>query len=164
MRILSNTHIRRCEMALAKGVIRLADDLRMVDATDLVAWLRAHRFGNVAAIVNSSTELMFKPGTLRFSLSGGAELTWSGRLGIHLDMEFHHLAIDCYFRLQLEQSQAAVGITYLAVDGAPCRSAATSERFLVAFADAMIESNERLAATGLCAPPLLRKPGANQAG
>jgi hypothetical protein len=33
--------------------------------------IRTERFGNIANLVNSSTELYYKPGTLRFGSSGG---------------------------------------------------------------------------------------------
>ena len=61
-----NEHIRKCEQVLAESVIEVARDLRLVEATDLVVWLQGRRFGNIAAIVNSSTELLFKAGVLQF--------------------------------------------------------------------------------------------------
>jgi hypothetical protein len=119
---IANEHIHACEKILGEGLMEVARDLRQVDAADLVAWLRGHRFGNVAALIASSAELVFKEGTLRFALSGTADLAWSGTLSIELDMEFHDAAIDCYFRLYLFDASIAVGITYLAVNGAPCTS------------------------------------------
>lgn len=135
---LCNDQIKACERMLAKSVLGLANELRIVDAGDMVGWLRCHRFGNLASLVSSSTELMFKPNTLRFSLSGDAELTWSGRMAVGLDMEFHHDCVDCYFRLHLDETCAGVDITYLSINGGPCTSPAHRERFAAALADATV--------------------------
>lgn len=133
-----NDHLGECERILAESILELASELRLINAADMVGWLRCHRFGNLATLVSSSAELMFKPSTLRFSFSGEAELTWEGDLALHLDMEFHHRSVDCYFKLHLLKVHAGVAITYLAVDGLPCNTEAASERFAAALADAAL--------------------------
>jgi hypothetical protein len=47
------------EKALADGLRDVAAELRLIEATDLVAFLRTEQFGNIANLVNSSTELYF---------------------------------------------------------------------------------------------------------
>ena len=74
-------------------------------------------------MINSSSELAFKPGTLRFSFGGSARVTWTGTVEMLLDMEFHHLTVDCFFRLHLSRSHVGVAITYVHVDGKPCHTA-----------------------------------------
>jgi hypothetical protein len=129
MRSLTNEHISRCERALATATVAIAADLRKLDPTDLVAWLRGHRYGNIAALINASSELLFAPGTLRFALSGGADLSWSGELNLHLDMEFHHQGVHCYFRWHIERAHVGVAITYMMIDGVPCESCRQAARF-----------------------------------
>jgi hypothetical protein len=154
---LINEHIRICERVLAENVIEVARDLRLVAAADLVVWLRAKRFGNIAAIVDSSTELLFKAGVLQFDMSGAADLCWSGRLAIDLDMKFRTAGVECYFRLHLFDACAGVAMTYLAIDGAPCASSWAARRFIAALSDA------RLQRPGLNpVPGRSRKPGANE--
>lgn len=140
-----NDHIRGCERLLAESVLDLASELRLIDAADMIAWLRCHRFSNIASLVSSSAELMFKPNTLRFSFSGAAELTWDGDLAVHMDMEFHHHLVDCYFKLHLLKAHAGVVITYLAVDGSPCNNTSASNLFEAALADAVISRPKILA-------------------
>lgn len=133
---LVNDHIRHCERRLAECILEVADELRLLDPADLVAWLRGRRFGNIAALVAASAELTFKPGALRFAMSGDATLDWSGRLAIRLDMELHHGGVDCFFSQHFDATRTEVVITYLLVDGAPCLSAAAAERFVAAVCDA----------------------------
>ena len=71
-----NAHTLEREKALADGLRDVAAELRLIDATDLVAYLRTEQFGNIANLVNSSTELYFRPGTLAFGLSGDVQLKW----------------------------------------------------------------------------------------
>ena len=158
---LSNDHIGACERLLAEALIELARDLRMVDAADIVAWVRGGRFGNIASIVGSAIELGFRPGVMRFALSGGVDLSWLGRLGVHLDMEFHHDGVDCYFRLHVSEAHAGVAITWLSVDGAPCRSAAGRDRFTAALASARCQDC-RLSPAARLSRLDERKPGANE--
>ncbi|HEU0160544.1 MAG TPA: hypothetical protein VFR00_14575, partial [Hyphomicrobiaceae bacterium] len=78
------------EKALADGLRDVASELRLIEATDLVAFIRTEQFANIANLVSSSTELYFKPDTVRFSQSGEVNLTWGGAPSVALDMEFHH--------------------------------------------------------------------------
>lgn len=135
---LANEHIAACERALAEGLVDLAQDLRRVDAADIVAWIHGGRLGNVAAIVGSATELVFRPGALRFAHSGGVDLAWQGGLAVHLDMELHHAGVDCYFRLHISETHSGVAITYLSVDGASCRTRTSRNRFMRALAAARL--------------------------
>ena len=44
----------------------VADELRLVDAGDFIAYIHDGKFANIQHIVNSSVELFFKPGTVTF--------------------------------------------------------------------------------------------------
>jgi hypothetical protein len=101
------------ERALAQGLKEVAAELRLIDAADLVAFIRTGQFGNVRSLVNASTEMYFKPGTMSFSHSGNVSLGWSGEPSIALDMEFRHPAVDVFFRLVLEAQQAGVEIEHI---------------------------------------------------
>ncbi|WP_088345896.1 MULTISPECIES: hypothetical protein [Rhodomicrobium] len=101
------------EMALAAGLAEVAAELRLIDAADLIAFIRTRQFGNLRSLVNASIEMYFKPGTVSFGQSGEARLGWSGEPSIMLDMEFHHRAVDIFFRLVLEARQAGVEIEYI---------------------------------------------------
>ena len=134
-----NTTIER-ERALAEGMREVASELRLVDATDFVAFIRTGQFANVGSLVSSSTELFFKPGTVRFGSSGDIDLKWGGTPSIMLDMEFHHMRVNVYFRLWLEALQAGVEINYITFEGASADADENTRRLVSAIADARLVS------------------------
>src|SRR5215813_8395700 len=125
-----------CEKALADGLRDVASELRLIEATDLVAFIRTEQFANIANLVNSSTELYFKPGSVRFGQSGDVSLKWGGAPTIALDMEFHHARVKVYFRLLLEALQAGVEITYINFEDASADPAQNTRALVEAIASA----------------------------
>ncbi|HJZ44846.1 MAG TPA: hypothetical protein VJ233_14085 [Hyphomicrobiaceae bacterium] len=124
------------EKALADGLRDVASDLRLIDAADLIAFIRTEQFANIGNLVNSSTELYYKPGTLNFGQSADLDVKWGGTPTIALDMEFHHMQVSVYFRLLLEALQAGIEINYISFDGAPVDPMENTERLIAAIADA----------------------------
>jgi hypothetical protein len=106
-------HALEREMALAEGLRDVASELRLIEAADLIAFIRTEQFGNIANLVASSTEFYFLPGTVRFGQSGDIDVRWGGTPIVSLDMEFNHQGVSVYFRLRLEALQAGVEITYI---------------------------------------------------
>lgn len=106
----------RCEQALAEGIMDVASELRLIDAVDLIAFIRTEQFGNIRNLVSSSTELFFKPGTVNFGASGEVDMRWGKPPAIMLDMEFQHKQVRVYFRLLLEALRAGVEIDYVSFD------------------------------------------------
>ena len=101
------------EKALADGLRDVASELRLIDAADLIAFIRTEQFANIANLVSSSAELYYKPDTLSFGSSGDIDVKWGGQPTIALDMEFHHMQVSVYFRLLLEALQAGIEINYI---------------------------------------------------
>jgi hypothetical protein len=131
-------HAHERERALAMGLTQVASELRLIDAIDYVAFIRTEQFGNLRALVNSSTELYFKPGTICFGLSGDIILKWGGVPSVMLDMEFHHERVNVYFRLLLEALQAGVEINYISFQDASDDPEENTHRLIDAIADARI--------------------------
>ena len=125
-----------CEMALAHALKEVAAELRLIDAVDLVAFIRTEQFGNVRSLVNASTEMYFKPGTMSFADSGDVSLKWTGEPSIVLNMQFHHRRVDVFFRLLLESEQAGVEIEYISLSGRSPDPAENTKRLIEAIADA----------------------------
>lgn len=105
--------LRDREQTLAYSLREVAAELRLIEAADFVAYIRTEQFANIRTLVNSSTEMFFKPGTIRFGASADLVLDWGRAPSIMLDMEFHHLKVDVYFRLLLESLSAGVEINYI---------------------------------------------------
>lgn len=133
---IDHTHER--EKALALGMTEVASELRLVDAVDYVAFIRTEQFGNLSALVNSSTELYYKPGTICFGLSGDIDLKWGGVPAVMLDMEFHHENVNVYFRLMLEALHAGVEINYISFDGGSADPEENTRRLIGALERAQI--------------------------
>jgi hypothetical protein len=148
-----HAHRLEREKALADGLRDVAAELRLIDATDLVAFLRTGQFGNIANLVNSSTELYFKPGTLAFGLSGDVELKWGETPAVALDMEFNHQGVTVYFRLLLQALQAGVDITYITFADNSSNPEANTARLIDAISAARLSPipHHRLPASALTA-------------
>ena len=108
-----NRYTQERERVLGDGLRDVASELRLIDAVDLVAFIRTEQFGNIKTLVNSSTELFFKPDTIAFGASGDVDLKWGAPPAIGLDMEFRHQSINVYFRLLLEAVHAAIEIHHI---------------------------------------------------
>lgn len=145
---------REREKALANGLRDVASELRLVDPADFIAFIRTEQFGNIRNIVNSSTEMFFKPGTITFGLSGEVDLPWGHAPSISLDMEFHHFNVSAYFRLVLQSFRAGVDITYVSFEGGSDDPDKNTQRLIEAIDDARIVpvSRPRGAASAAAAP------------
>ncbi len=123
-------------MALAEGLRDVASELRLIEAADLIAFIRTEQYGNLATLVASSAECYFLPGTVKFGQSGDIDVRWGGTPVVSLDMEFKHQGVSVYFRLRLEALQAGVEITYIAFDNSAADPDANTRRLVEAITDA----------------------------
>jgi hypothetical protein len=116
MLCLQKQELARLERALGDGLTGVASELRLVDVADFVAFIRTGQTANLKNIVQSSTELHFKPGTLRLAEPAEAELHWHGSPLITLPMKFHYGSIHAHFRLRLSAHSAAIDLEGLTAD------------------------------------------------
>jgi hypothetical protein len=126
------------EMALAEGLRDVASELRLIEAADLIAFIRTEQFANIANLVASSTECYFMPGTVKFGQSGDIDVRWGGTPVISLDMEFQHRGVNAYFRLRLEALQAGVEITYITFEESAADPDENTRRLVEAIRDARV--------------------------
>jgi hypothetical protein len=133
-----NRYVLEREKALAAGLREVASELRMIDASDFIAFLRMGQFANVAALVSSSAELYFKPQTLMFGLSGDVDAEWSGTPAVSLDMEFRYRQVCVHFRLRLEAMHAGVEIDYISFEDAAADPDENTGRLVEALAAARL--------------------------
>lgn len=132
------------ERALALGMDYVAGELRLIDPQDFVAFIRLELFGNVANLVNSSTEMYYKPGALKFGMSGEVELQWGEAPRVILDMEFDYQQVNAYFRLILDTAGAAVELTYLSFADASDDAEANTRQLIDALAAARQSDGRRI--------------------
>jgi hypothetical protein len=98
------------EKIIAEGIVDVATELRLADVSDLMLFIRCEQTANIEDLVNSSTELYFRNGTLKYALVAGCSVRWDTSPTILLDMEFRDAGVSVFFRLVLSQSRAAVEI------------------------------------------------------
>jgi len=132
------------ERVLAEGLDRVAAELRLVDPQDYIAFIRMELFGNIANIVNSSTELYYRPGTLKFGMSGDVNISWGEPAQVTLDMEFEHDDVKAYFRLILAGDQAGVELTFLSFATPAADPAVNTRRLGDAMASARLLDGRRV--------------------
>jgi hypothetical protein len=126
------------EKALADGLRDVASELRLIDAADLIAFIRTEQFANIGNLVSSSTELYFKPDTIKFGQSADVHLQWGGTPSVSLDMEFHHERVNVYFRLLLEALHAGIEIDYITFDDGSSDPDRNTQRLIQAIASARL--------------------------
>ena len=132
------TDFRSFEKIIAEGIVDVATEIRLADVSDLMLFIRCDQSANIEDIVNSSTELYFKNGTLKYALAAGCSVRWDTSPTILLDMEFRHAAVSVFFRLVLSQSRAAVEIIDIFFDETGLAEDDKTQRLIEAVADARL--------------------------
>ncbi len=101
-------------------------------------FIRCDQVANIEDLVNSSTELYFKNGTLKYALAAGCSVRWDALPTILLDLEFRHAAVTVIFRLVLSQSRAAVEIIDIFFEETGLSQDVQTRRLIEAVADAKL--------------------------
>jgi hypothetical protein len=131
---------RACEQIIADALVDVASELRLTDAAELILMIRSDQAANIADLVNSSTELFFKSGTLRYALAARFRAPWDATPVVELDMEFRHAAVCAFFRLKIGQRRAGVEIIDILFDEQGLDDLAQAERLSTAFDSARLPS------------------------
>ncbi|UUP16796.1 hypothetical protein [Nitratireductor thuwali] len=104
------------EIIVANAVQDVANELRLVELADYIAFIRLESMASIADIVESAAELFFMPGTLRLGHGCEAHVTWTDSPRIALDLELRPQGATIYFTLSLTAFQAGVEVSYVAFD------------------------------------------------
>jgi hypothetical protein len=104
------TNLAEHERVLADAIVDVATELRLADPTEFILLVRGEQEANLSDLVNSSSELFFKKGALRYALSADCALGWGSTPSVSLDMEFRHDEVTAFFRLIIGGQRAAVEV------------------------------------------------------
>jgi hypothetical protein len=126
------------EQIVADALVDVASELRLTDAAELISMIRNDQAANIADLVNSSTELFFKSGTLRYALSARFKAPWDATPAIEIDMEFRHAAVCAFFRLKISRRSAGVEIIDILFDEQGLDDFAKAERLFAALKTARL--------------------------
>jgi hypothetical protein len=106
------------EVLVANAIKEVVSELRMVDVSDYVAFIRMGHFANVSDLVDSAAERFFMPGTIRLGHGGEAHLAWTGEPKIVLDLELRPSGATVYFKLAMGAETASIDVNYVAFENA----------------------------------------------
>ncbi len=126
------------ERVLASAIVDVATELRLSDPTEFILLVHGEQAANIADLVNSSSELFFKKGALRYGLSADCALGWGSPPSVSLDMEFRHDRVTAFFRLILGGSRAAVEVVEVLLDDDDTAGEGAAERLARAIAAAKL--------------------------
>src|SRR5579872_5691343 len=130
------TNFRPFEKIIAESIVDVATELRLADVSDLMMFIRCDQAANIEDLVNSSTELYFRNGTLRYALAAGCSVRWDALPTILLDLEFRNDAVTVIFRLVLSQSRAAIEIIDIFFEETNLPLEVQTQRLIAAVVDA----------------------------
>ena len=126
------------ERVIAAALTDVASELRLTDVAELINLIRNDEAANLADLVNSSTELFFKSGTLRYALTASFKAPWDATPEVALDMEFSHARVSAFFRLTIGRRRAGVEVIDVLFDEQGLDERAKVERLTAAFASARV--------------------------
>jgi hypothetical protein len=123
------------ERVLADAIVDVATELRLSDPTEFIMLVRGEQAANISDLVNSSSELFFKKGALRYGLCADCALGWGSTPSVSLDMEFRQNGVTAFFRLTIGGLRASVEVLEVLIDDeASCGDKAERLRAAVAAA------------------------------
>lgn len=98
---------------VARNVREFAAELRLIDVADLIAYIHGEKYANIEDLVNSSTELFFKSGTMNFAWAAALDVCWDQPPTILIDMEFHNMSISAFFTLALKATHGFIDVKHI---------------------------------------------------
>jgi hypothetical protein len=155
------------EEMIANAMVDVATELRLADASELVLMIRNEQAANIADLVNSSSELFFKSGTLRYALSAACEVQWESAPTVRLEMEFRNAAVCAFFSLMIGRNCAAIDIAEILFEDEPLDESERVSRLSAAIESARLQPLRRSRGDAFdrierLAGDTWRKPGARQ--
>jgi len=127
------------EQIIADALIDVASELRLTDVVELINLIRNDQEANLADLVNSSTELFYKRGTLRYALSASFKAPWDATPEVALDMEFRHGMVSAFFRLTIGRRRAGVEVIDVLFDEEGLDERDKAKRLSAALASARVQ-------------------------
>ncbi|MFC4173637.1 hypothetical protein ACFOYU_16500 [Microvirga sp. GCM10011540] len=106
----TNAELWPYEKALAHGIKDVVAELCLTDANVIIAYICKELHANIDDLVQSSTELFFKEGTLSYGQSADVNFEWGKSPAVILDMEFVHHSVTVFFQLVLHGVYVGVAI------------------------------------------------------
>lgn len=101
------------EPHLAEAISSLAAELRLVDISDYIAYLRMEQYGCVADIVRDAADLYFTPGYIEFGMDGEAAAEWGTAPEVTLMLVINSVRAKTHVALKLCEHHAEIKLGYV---------------------------------------------------
>lgn len=134
----SEAELRAYEDLLSQNLRDVVAELYLVDPGIFVGYIANNLHANIEDIVESATELFFKPGTLRYSHAADCHFEWDQNPQITLDLEFVHSSTTVFFKLILQSFYVTIAIRRVMLNDRSGDPDADLRRFGNVLADARI--------------------------
>jgi hypothetical protein len=136
----TETNLAAYEQLLAAALKPLVAELVLVNAGILVSYICNRQDAAIADLVDSSSELTLRPGSLRYGRHADVEFEWGEWPIVTLGLEFVGSCVEAHFRLVF--GRRSVGIEILGLIFGRCLDdeAANLSRFAAALEDARIQA------------------------
>ena len=108
--------LERYSAILSDNLQDVAAELRTIDLVDIVSYIRYGSFATLDDLIQSSTELFFRSGTISFAWTARVDLGWEDPPIVTIGMEFRHHAISVFFDLTLRADQQSVKVCGILFD------------------------------------------------
>jgi hypothetical protein len=126
------------EKAFGDAMIDVATELRLTDLNELIMMIGTGQSANIADLVDSSTELYFRRGSLRYALHAECSVRWQVTPVVKFDVEFRHEHVCAFFRLVIGENQAGIEIQDVLFDESGLAPGQRYERLVAALDDARL--------------------------
>ena len=123
---------------LAEALVEFVADLSLVEASDMMDYIRGHKWATIADLVQSSSELWFRDGTLLFACMGDFDVDWQKPPSISLELEFQNEGVSAFFSLRLGRPTCLVELKAVWFACPPSDEAGATDLFAQAVADARL--------------------------
>lgn len=101
------------EPFLANAISSLAAELRLVDISDYIAYLRMEQYGCVADIVRDAADLYFTPGFVEFGMDGEASAEWGAAPEVTLMLVINSARATTHVALKLCEHHAEIRLGFV---------------------------------------------------
>ncbi|WP_208982429.1 MULTISPECIES: hypothetical protein [unclassified Pseudovibrio] len=128
------------EALIANAMKPIAAELRLCDLSSLARHILSNESANLTDLLESSTELYFKPETLMYAGTSSIDLNWNGDVTVCLHMKFTNEGVSVMFHLFLLALNSAVDVKFIAFDQPSDDPQENTKRLETALSDARLNS------------------------
>ena len=138
MQEIVSTPTASCAATLADALTEFVADLSLIEFVDMIGYIRGHKWATIADLVQSSSELWFRDGTLLFACMGDVFVDWLRPPSISLELEFQNDGVSAFFTLVLGPPDCLIDLKAIWFACTPADDEAAADLFARAIADARL--------------------------